>query len=112
LDKNSKGTFHGDLNAQAQGRLGVFRFRKPRNHVPVPGRKKIALLGPCGLTARSDHPVVPPGPLGVSPDPPAVPSGPRGVSVPSGLFGVPPHSPTCPPVPLVSLGSYSSIIIV
>jgi hypothetical protein len=32
------------------------------------------------LTARSDPPVVPPGPLGVSPDPPAVPSGPAGVS--------------------------------
>ena len=57
-------------------------------------------------------PVVPSGPLGVSPNPPAVPSGPRGVSVPSGLFGVPPYSPACPPVPLVSLGSYSSIVIV
>ena len=39
----------------------------------------------------------------------AVPSGPRGVSVPSGPFGVPPYSPVCPPVPLVSLGSYSSV---
>ena len=40
---------------------------------------------------------------------PAVPSGPRGVSVPSGPFGVPPYSPACPPVPLVSLGSYSGV---
>jgi hypothetical protein len=47
-----------------------------------------------------------------SPDPPAVPSGPRGVSVPSGPFDVPPYPPVCPPVPLVSRGSYSSIVIV
>jgi hypothetical protein len=70
------------------------------------------LLDPCGLAARSDPPVVPSSPLGVSPDPSAVPSGPRGVSVPSGLFGVPPYSPACAPVPLVSLGSYSSTVIV
>jgi hypothetical protein len=44
------------------------------------------LLDPCGLTARFDPPVVPSGP-----------------------FGVPPYSPACPPVPLVSLRSYSSI---
>jgi hypothetical protein len=65
------------------------------------------VLGPCGLAACSDPPVVPSRPLGVSPDPPAVPSGPRGVSVPSGPFGVPPYSPACSPVPLVSLGSHS-----
>jgi hypothetical protein len=59
----------------------------------------LCLLGPCGLAACSDPPVVPSGPLGVSPDPPAVPSGPRGVSVPSGPFGVPPrsHSDVIPP---------------
>jgi hypothetical protein len=63
------------------------------------------------LAACSDPPVVPSGPLGVSPDPPLCPpaSGPRGVSVPSGPFGVPPYSPACPPVPLVSLGSYGII---
>jgi hypothetical protein len=70
------------------------------------------VLDPCGFTASSDPPVVPSGPLGISPDPPAVPSGPRGVSVPSGPFGVPPYPPVCPPVPLVSRGSYSSIVIV
>jgi hypothetical protein len=66
-------------------------------------------LDPCGFT-----PVVPSGPLGVSPDPPAVPLGPRGVSVPSGPFGVPPCpcSPACPPVPLVSLGSYNGALTV
>jgi hypothetical protein len=69
----------------------------------------VVVVGPCGFAACSDPPVVPSGPLGVSPDPPAVPSGLRGVSVPSGPFGVPPYSPACPPVPLVSLGSYSSI---
>jgi hypothetical protein len=46
---------------------------------------------PFGFVARSDPPVVPSGPLGVSPDPPVVPSGPRDVSwiprVPSGPFG-------------------------
>jgi hypothetical protein len=52
-----------------------------------------AVLGPCGLAACSDPPVVPSGPLGLSPDPPAVPYGPRGVSVPSGPFGVPPIPP-------------------
>ena len=56
--------------------------------------------------------IVPSGPLGVSPDPPAVPSGPRGVSVPSGPFGVPSYLPACPPVPLVSLGSHSSVVMV
>jgi hypothetical protein len=39
----------------------------------------------CGFAACFDPPVVPSGPLGVSPDPPALPSGPHGVSVPSGL---------------------------
>jgi hypothetical protein len=72
----------------------------------------LGLLGPCGLAAYSDPPVVPFGPLGVSPDPPTAPSGPRGVSVTSGPFGVPPCSPACPPVPLVSLGSYNSVAIV
>ena len=47
------------------------------------------LLGPCGLAARSDPPVVPSGPLGVSPDPPLCPP----VLVVS----------LCPPVLLVSL---------
>jgi hypothetical protein len=50
------------------------------------------LWGLFGLAACSDPPVVPSGPLGVSPDPPAVPSGPRGVSVPSGPCAVPPYS--------------------
>jgi hypothetical protein len=31
------------------------------------------VLDPCGLAARSDPPVVPSGPLGVSPDPPLCP---------------------------------------
>jgi hypothetical protein len=50
--------------------------------------------------------------------PPLCPSAPpaTGVSwiprVPSGPFGVPLDPPACPPVPLVSLGSYSSIVIV
>jgi hypothetical protein len=72
------------------------------------------MLGPCGFTvaACSDPPVVPSGPLGVSPDPLTVPSGPRGVSVPSGPFDVPPYPPVCPPVPLVSRGSYGSVVIV
>ena len=47
------------------------------------------VLGPCGLAARSDPPVVPSGPLGVSPDPPLCPP----VLV---VF-------LCPPVLLVSL---------
>jgi hypothetical protein len=46
------------------------------------------VLDPCGLTARSDPPVVPSGPLGVSPDPLLCPL----VLVVS----------LCPPVPLVS----------
>jgi hypothetical protein len=79
--------------------------------LPKKCSKPLILLGPCGLAARSDPPVVPSGPLGVSPDPPpAVPSGPRGDSVPSGPLGVPPYFPVCPPVPLVSLGSYSSMV--
>jgi hypothetical protein len=56
------------------------------------------MLDPYGLAARSDPRVVP-----------SVSCGPRGVSVPSGPYGAPPYSPACPPVPLVSLGSYSSI---
>jgi hypothetical protein len=59
---------------------------------------------------------VPSSPLGLSLDLPLVPSGPLGVSwiprVPSGPFGVPLDPPACPPVPLKSLGSYSSIAIV
>ena len=47
------------------------------------------VLDPCGLAARSDPPVVPSGPLGVSPDPPLCPP----VLV---VF-------LCPPVLLVSL---------
>ena len=47
------------------------------------------VLGPCGLAARSDPPVVPSGPPGVSPDPPLCPP----VLV---VF-------LCPPVLLVSL---------
>jgi hypothetical protein len=47
------------------------------------------------------------------PDPPAVPAGPAGVSwiplVPSGPSGVSLGPPTCPP--LVSHGSYSSIVM-
>jgi hypothetical protein len=74
-------------------------------------RRCITFLDPPGLAARSDPPVVPSGPLGVSPDPPAVPSGPSGVSwiprVPSGPSGVPLDPPACPPVPMVPLGSYS-----
>jgi hypothetical protein len=49
----------------------------------------VPLLGPCGLAARSDPPVAPSGPLGVSPDPPLCPP----VLVVS----------LCPPVLLVSL---------
>ena len=48
----------------------------------------VFVFNPPGLAARSDPPVVPSCPLGVSPDPPAVPSGPAGVYwiplVPSG----------------------------
>jgi hypothetical protein len=68
------------------------------------------VLDPCGLTARSDPPVCSLRSSWRLSRSPAVPSGPRGVSVPSGPFGVPPYSPACPPVPLVSLGSYSSIV--
>jgi hypothetical protein len=43
-------------------------------------------------------------------------SGPPGVSwiplVPSGPFGVSLDPPACPPVPLVSRGSYSSVVLV
>jgi hypothetical protein len=87
----------------------------PENLSPLGMRRALLgagrALGPCGFAACCNPPVVPSGPLGVSPDPPAVPSGPRGVSVPSGPFGVPPHPypPVCPPVPLVSRGFYSSI---
>jgi hypothetical protein len=55
----------------------------------------LALLDPCGLAACSN--------------PPVVPSGPRGVSVPSGLFGVPPYSPACPPVAVVETGEDPTI---
>jgi hypothetical protein len=76
----------------------------------------VRLSGPSDFTARSDPPVVPSGPPGVSTDPPAVPSGPAGVSwiplVPSGPSGVPLDPPVCPLVPLMSLGHYSSIAIV
>ena len=68
-------------------------------------------LGPSGPAARSDPPVVPPGPLGASPDPPAVPSGPSDISwiprMPSGPSGVFLDPPACPLVPVVSLGSHS-----
>jgi hypothetical protein len=74
--------------------------------------RKQLLLDPWLCSLLRSPRLFPFGPFGVSPDPPAVPSGPRGVSVPSGPFGVPPYSPACPPVPLVSLGSYSSIVIV
>ena len=63
--------------------------------------KSKIVLGPCGFTACSGPPVVPSGPLGVSPDPPAVPSGPRGVSV-CAL-----RSPWCPSLsPHVSSGAW------
>jgi hypothetical protein len=61
------------------------------------------MLGPCGLAARSDPPVVPSGPLGVSPDPPLCPP----VLLVSLL--IPPRVLRCPWC-LVSLGSYSSIV--
>jgi hypothetical protein len=66
----------------------------------------VGSLWPCG-PLRSPRPLRSSWCLSRSP---AVPSGPRGVSVPSGPFGVPPYSPACPPVPLVSLGSYSAIL--
>jgi hypothetical protein len=51
-----------------------------------------------------------------APIPPCLPSGPPGASciprVPSGPSDVSLDPPVCPPVPLVSLGSYSSIVIV
>jgi hypothetical protein len=57
------------------------------------------LWGPCGPAARSDPPVISLRcPFGASCIP-RVPSGPSGVSL---------DPPVCPPVPLVSLGSYST----
>jgi hypothetical protein len=48
--------------------------------------------------------------------PPCFPPGPPGAScilrVPSGPSGVSLDPPVCPPVPLVSLGSYSSVVMV
>jgi hypothetical protein len=70
----------------------------------------LALVG-----ARSEPPVVPSGPLGLSPGFPDVPSGPAGVScIPRALRSLrgPILPPACPPVPLGSLGPYSSIAIV
>ena len=64
-----------------------FRNRDdPNNRRPQQANR---MLDPCGLAARSDPPVVPSGPLGVSPDPPLCPP----VLVVS----------LCPPVLLVSL---------
>jgi hypothetical protein len=65
-------------------------------------RRGTVVLNPCGPAARSDPPVFSSGPHGAS-CAPRVPSGPSGVSL---------DPPVCPPVPLVSLGSYSSIVIV
>jgi hypothetical protein len=65
--------------------LELWELRE-REERPCIGLK---LLDPCGLAARSDPPVVPSGPLGVSPDPPLCPP----VLVVS----------LCPPVLLVSL---------
>jgi hypothetical protein len=67
------------------------------------------LLDPCGLAARSDPPVVPSGPLGVSPDPPLCPPVLVVYLCPPVLLVsllIPPCVLRCP---LVSLGSYSSI---
>jgi hypothetical protein len=65
-------------------------------------RKAPGVLDLYGLVARSDSPCFPPV-LPVSLGSPLVPSGPSGVSL---------DPPVCPPVPLVSLGSYSGIGIV
>ena len=50
-----------------------------------------------------------------APIPPCFPSGPPGASciprVPSGPSGVSLNPLVCPPVPLVSLGSYSSMVM-
>jgi hypothetical protein len=76
-------------------------------------RTFLHLLDPGGLAALSDPPVVPSGPLGVSPDPPLCPPV-LVVSLypPALLVSLlkAPYSPACPPVPLVSLGSHSSIV--
>ena len=69
----------------------------------LPGLDNVPFLGvldPFGPAARSDPPCFTSGPPGASCIP--LPSGPSGVSL---------DPPVCPPVPLVSLGSYSSIVI-
>jgi hypothetical protein len=41
--------------------------------VHVHAQPGAGVLDPCGLAARSDPPVVPPGPPGISPNPPLCP---------------------------------------
>jgi hypothetical protein len=91
--------------------LGKFP-RKPKPPETGMGKSILrggGMLGPSGLAARSNPPAFtlrsswclldPPVPLGS----PLVPFGPIGLSL---------DAPACPSVPLVSRGSYSSVVIV